>query len=248
VYLGLSSREIDIPFWRCGYVDWELSRVTRDHSLPDFLARVIRPLLLLSEQSKEKYVGLDSSSPCRETMNPARSGKRYRRKQHGRAPSNPPRRKHKKDVAVNDIEEQLRVQRKKRALEEKSQRRDPQPTLGNYRYDPERDAYFPAYTFPRQDAKKKAVGGGDDMNSKGQSYMQFASARQSFDAQAASSQSLRYATEISPFSSRQCYLRSFWAGRLLKMGMQVVPTVAPFGDGTRFLSMLPPLRTDSFIG
>jgi hypothetical protein len=150
-------------------------------------------------------------------------------------------------VIVNDIDDQLRVQRKKRALEEKSQRRDPQPTLGNYRYDRERDAYFPADTFPKQDQKKKAVGV-DEKKFKGRSYVQFASARQTFDAQASSSQTLRYASEISPSPSRQLYVRSLWAGRLLKMGMKVVPTVVPSREGTRLLSMLPPLRTDSFIG
>lgn len=174
------------------------------------------------------------------------SGKRHRRKQHGRAPPNPPRRKHKKEAIANDIEEQLRVQRKKRALEEKTQRREPRPTLGNYRYDPERDAYFPADKSPSQDTKKKAVNG--DRNTMSRSYTQFTSVRHSLDAQDLSSHSLRLAMEISPSVTQQCHLRSLWAGRLLKMGMQVVSSAAPSRDGTQLLSLLPPLRTDTFIG
>lgn len=180
------------------------------------------------------------------------SGKKHRRKQHGRAPPNPPRRKHKKEAVfvANDIEEQLRVQRKKRALEEKTQRREPQPrpTLGNYRYDPERDTYFPADKFPRQDTKKKAVD--CDKKKTSPTYTQFASMRHvhSLDAQALSSPSLTCAMEISPCIAQQYHLRSLWAGRLLKMGMQVIPTAAPSRDETPLLSMLPPLRTDAFIG
>ena len=164
-----------------------------------------------------------------------------KKKQHGRAPSNPPRRKHKK--APNDIEEQLRVQRKKRALEDKTQRKEPQQptTLGNYRYDPERDAYFPVDSFPKGKTCQAARHNTHAKNIQ-RNHLQCANARQLLDAGATSSQSLRYAMEISPYASRQHDLRSIWAARLLRTGMRVVPTVSSSADGTRLLCMLPSLK------
>jgi len=174
-------------------------------------------------------------------MNSSKSGRRPRRKQHGRAPSNPPRRKHKKPPS-DFIEEQLRVQRKKRALENKTLRNEPQATLGNYRYDAERDAYFPADSFPK-DRKRPAKNHGGVK--KQQNYTQCANAKCLLSTGAMSSQSLKYATEISTFATRQHNLRSLWAGRLTRMGMQVIPSVVTSTDGTRVLSMLPPLTATS---
>lgn len=183
-------------------------------------------------------------------MNSSKSARR--RKQHGRAPSNPRRRKHKKPPPSDcSIEEQLRAQRKKRALENKitaaaadQQRQPQQQSLGNYRYDAERDAYFPTDSFPKENKKRSAKGA--SVKKQSCNYMQCANAKRFINTGAVSSQSLTYSMQVCSSPTRQHALRSILAGRLLRRGMNVVPTVVPSADGIRLLSMMPPLlQTDA---
>ncbi len=172
-------------------------------------------------------------------MNASKGG--GRRKQHGRAQQNRPRRKHKKPISDGCIEEQLRRQRKKRATDHKSAVRQNPQTLGNYRFDLERNAYFPADSFPAPTKKRPAKQ--TTTRQIHRNYSSCANTKCLLTTEAISFQSLKYATEISPFSTRQEHLRSIWAGRLLRMGMNLVPTTT--SHGSRLLSMLPPLRENT---
>ena len=172
-------------------------------------------------------------------MQSPNSGKSHRRKKHGRAPPNPRRRKHKKDTPVDNssIEEQLRVQRKKQKAIEKNSKQPPRATLGNYVYDSERQAYFPADSIPKKEA---AVQQNNDDDKNERNYLQLSRQRHALDSNMESTacQTIRYSMEVSNSSRRQQDLRSLWSGRLLKMGMTVVPTVAQSTDRTHLLSML----------
>lgn len=179
------------------------------------------------------------------TMKPSRSAQRCRRKQHGRAPSSHPQRRKQKKQKTNGIEEQLRLQRsKRRSNPEKTQERQPPPALGNYRYDEERNTYFPADSFPNRKVRPEQT----RIDRLKCSYAMAGNARCMLDARAISSQTLRYSTEVTSSPVGQRDLRSIWGGRLIAMGMKVVPTCAKSADGAVFRSMLPPLRTEGFMG
>lgn len=187
---------------------------------------------------------------CCYAMNSSKGGRGSRRKQHGRAQQNAPRRKHKKPPPSDGgVEEQLRLQRrKKRALEqEKTTARQTHPkapaTLGQYTFDAERNVYFPADSFTCSQNKKRAIK--QTTSECRRNYTSCANTKCLLSAGVISCQSLRYAMEISPSTTRQHNLRSIWAGRLLRTGMRVVPTSVSSLDGTRLLSMLPPLKTNS---
>ena len=146
----------------------------------------------------------------------------------------------KSSISDGGIEEQLRRQRKKQATEQKIAARQKPQTLGNYQFDAERNAYFPVGSFPASTKKRPAKQTTTECR---RNYTSCASTKCLLTTGPISFQSLRYATEISPFPTRQQHLRSLWAGRLLRMGMNVVPTT--MSHGTRLVSMLPPLRENT---
>lgn len=178
-------------------------------------------------------------------MNNGKNSGGKRRKQHGRAPSTNQRRRRR--GKNESIEEQLRAQRKRQALEQQSSKsKAPSASIGNYRFDAERNAYFPAESFPST-ASKKRQAKTNSKTTRQHGYMHCANPKCVLNPTGISSQSLRYSMETSSSATRQHHLRSLLAGRLLKQGMQVVPTTSSLArDGeTRLWSMLPPLISSS---